>query len=46
MQIVLLGAAVINIFATQDVGTSLVLAGLTVFNAVPASAAKPRPRRA
>jgi Ca2+-transporting ATPase len=34
MQIVLLVAAVINIFATQDVGTSLVLAGLTVFNAV------------
>ena len=34
MQIVLLAAAVINIFATQDVGTSLVLAGLTVFNAV------------
>ena len=34
MQIVLLAAAVINLFATQDVGTSLVLAGLTVFNAV------------
>src|SRR6478735_4330767 len=34
MQIVLLVAAVINIFATQDVGTSVVLAGLTVFNAV------------
>ena len=34
MQIVLLSAAAINLIATQDVGTSLVLAGLTVFNAV------------
>ena len=34
MQIVLLAAAVINLLVTQDVGTSLVLAGLTVFNAV------------
>jgi Ca2+-transporting ATPase len=34
MQIVLLAAAVINLLATQDVGTSVVLAGLTVFNAV------------
>ncbi len=34
MQIVLLVAAVVNLFATQDVGTSVVLAGLTVFNAV------------
>ena len=34
MQIVLLAAAAINLAVTQDVGTSLVLAGLTVFNAV------------
>ena len=34
MQIILLAAAVINILVTQDVATSLVLAGLTVFNAV------------
>jgi Ca2+-transporting ATPase len=34
MQVVLLVAAVVNLFATQDLGTSLVLAGLTVFNAV------------
>jgi P-type Ca2+ transporter type 2C len=34
MQIVLLAAAVINLVVTQDVGTSVVLAGLTVFNAV------------
>jgi P-type Ca2+ transporter type 2C len=34
MQIVLLAAAVINLIVTVDVGTSLVLAGLTVFNAV------------
>ncbi len=34
MQIVLLAAAVINLVVTQDVGTSLVLAGLTLFNAV------------
>jgi Ca2+-transporting ATPase len=34
MQIILLAAAVINLLVTQDVATSLVLAGLTVFNAV------------
>jgi Ca2+-transporting ATPase len=34
MQIVLLAAAVINLLVTSDVATSLVLAGLTVFNAV------------
>ena len=34
MQIVLLAAAAINLVVTGDVGTSLVLAGLTVFNAV------------
>src|SRR3954452_18696594 len=34
MQIILLGAAVINLVVTGDVGTSLVLAGLTLFNAV------------
>jgi P-type Ca2+ transporter type 2C len=34
MQLVLLAAAVINILVTGDVATSLVLAGLTVFNAV------------
>src|SRR4051794_20270771 len=34
MQIVLLAAAVINLVVTGDVGTSLVLAGLTLFNAV------------
>ena len=34
MQLVLLAAAVINLLATQDLGTTLVLAGLTVFNAV------------
>ncbi|WP_240755622.1 cation-translocating P-type ATPase [Nocardioides iriomotensis] len=34
MQIILLAAAVINLVVTQDVGTSVVLAGLTVFNAV------------
>src|SRR4051794_3919026 len=34
MQIVLLTAAVINLVVTGDVGTSLVLAGLTLFNAV------------
>ena len=34
MQIVLLAAAVINLVITGDVGTSVVLAGLTVFNAV------------
>src|SRR3954471_6480542 len=34
MQIILLGAALINLVVTGDVGTSLVLAGLTLFNAV------------
>ncbi|MGH3456359.1 MAG: HAD-IC family P-type ATPase, partial [Nocardioidaceae bacterium] len=34
MQIVLLVAAVVNLLVTVDIGTSVVLAGLTVFNAV------------
>lgn len=34
MQIILLAASAISLFVTQDVGTSVVLAGLTVFNAV------------
>ena len=34
MQIVLLAAALINLVVTGDIGTSLVLAGLTLFNAV------------
>src|SRR3954447_2764410 len=34
MQLVLLAAAVINLIVTQEAGTSVVLAGLTVFNAV------------
>jgi Ca2+-transporting ATPase len=34
MQIVLLAAAVINELVTRDTGTTVVLAGLTVFNAV------------
>ena len=34
MQLILLAAAVINLVVTGDVGTSVVLAGLTVFNAV------------
>src|SRR6476620_4598637 len=34
MQIVLLVAATVNLVVTGDVGTSLVLAGLTLFNAV------------
>jgi Ca2+-transporting ATPase len=34
MQIVLLAAAMINLIVTGDVATSVVLAGLTVFNAV------------
>ncbi|MFL6003715.1 MAG: HAD-IC family P-type ATPase, partial [Nocardioides sp.] len=34
MQIVLLVAATVNLIVTGDVGTSLVLAGLTLFNAV------------
>jgi Ca2+-transporting ATPase len=34
MQIILLAAAIINLLVTGDAGTSVVLAGLTVFNAV------------
>jgi Ca2+-transporting ATPase len=34
MQIVLLTAAIINAIATDDIGTTLLLAGLTVFNAI------------
>jgi magnesium-transporting ATPase (P-type) len=34
MQIILLAAAAISLFVTGDVGTAVVLAGLTVFNAV------------
>src|SRR5215212_3981140 len=34
MQIVLLGAAAVNLVVTGEVGTSLVLTGLTLFNAV------------
>src|SRR4029453_3755922 len=34
MQIILLGAAIISLVVTRDVATSVVLAGLTVFNAV------------
>ncbi|MFL6145219.1 MAG: cation-translocating P-type ATPase [Labedaea sp.] len=34
MQIVLLVAAVVNLVVTGDIGTTVVLAGLTVFNAV------------
>jgi P-type Ca2+ transporter type 2C len=34
MQIILLAAAILNLIVTGDVGTSVVLAGLTVFNAV------------
>jgi P-type Ca2+ transporter type 2C len=34
MQLILLAAALINLVVTGDVGTSVVLAGLTVFNAV------------
>ena len=34
MQIILLGAAVVNALVTDDVGTTILLAGLTVFNAV------------
>jgi Ca2+-transporting ATPase len=34
MQIILLAAALISLLVTGDVGTSVVLAGLTVFNAV------------
>src|SRR4051794_28641020 len=34
MQVILLGAAVVNQLATQETGTTVVLAGLTIFNAV------------
>jgi Ca2+-transporting ATPase len=34
MQLILLGAAVVSLLVTGDVGTAAVLAGLTVFNAV------------
>jgi P-type Ca2+ transporter type 2C len=34
MQIILLGAAVVNALVTDDTGTTVLLAGLTVFNAV------------
>src|SRR3954452_15878224 len=34
MQLVLLGAAVVNVLVTGDVATSVVLVGLTLFNAV------------
>jgi Ca2+-transporting ATPase len=34
MQIILLGAAIINAIATDDIGTTVLLAGLTVFNAI------------
>jgi len=34
MQVILLAAAVVNQLATQETGTTVVLAGLTVFNAV------------
>ena len=34
MQLVLLAAAIINLVITGDVATSVVLAGLTVFNAL------------
>ncbi len=34
MQLVLLGAALVNQLVTQDTGTTVILAGLTVFNAV------------
>ena len=34
MQVILLVAAVVNLVVTQEVGTSVVLAGLTLFNAV------------
>jgi Ca2+-transporting ATPase len=34
MQVILLGAAVVNQLATQETGTTVVLAGLTVFNAI------------
>ena len=34
MQVILLGAAVVNQLATRETGTTVVLAGLTVFNAI------------
>src|SRR5215217_2124534 len=34
VQLILLAAAIINLLVTGDIGTSVVLAGLTVFNAV------------
>ena len=34
MQLILLGAAIVNQVVTQEAGTTVVLAGLTVFNAV------------
>ena len=34
MQIILLAAAVINALVTDDIGTTILLAGLTVFNAI------------
>jgi Ca2+-transporting ATPase len=34
MQVILLGAAVVNQLVTQETGTTVVLAGLTVFNAI------------
>ena len=34
MQIILLGAAIINPIVTDDTGTTVLLAGLTVFNAI------------
>jgi P-type Ca2+ transporter type 2C len=34
MQIILLGAAIVNAIVTDDTGTTVLLAGLTVFNAV------------
>jgi Ca2+-transporting ATPase len=34
MQLILLGAAIINALVTDDAGTTVLLAGLTVFNAV------------
>jgi Ca2+-transporting ATPase len=46
MQIILLGAAVVNAIVTDDPGTTVLLAGLTVFNAVIGSGKSPRPRRA
>ena len=34
MQLILLGAAIVNALVTDDTGTTVLLAGLTVFNAV------------